>query len=149
MTASDTQRTIDAVWKLESGRVIAGLTRLVRDVGLAEEFAQDALVAALEQWPASGVPDNPGAWLMAIAKRRAIDHLRRAERLDRKHEVIARDLETQPASSDIDDAIDGSNLVELDLVRRNAVDPPFGFRQERETRLSQLRGAGRQPGAGK
>ncbi|HEY0808258.1 MAG TPA: sigma-70 family RNA polymerase sigma factor, partial [Pseudonocardiaceae bacterium] len=118
MTARDAHCTIDAVWKLESGRVIAGLTRMVRDVGLAEEFAQDALVAALEQWPTSGVPDNPGAWLMAIAKRRAIDHLRRAERLERKHEVIARDLATEPASSDIDDAIEElDNEVGDDLLR--------------------------------
>ena len=118
MTPTDAHRTIDAVWKLESGRVIAGVTRMVRDVGLAEEFAQDALVAALEQWPTSGVPDNPGAWLMAIAKRRAVDHLRRAERLERKTEVIARDLETQPDSSDIDDAIaELDNEVGDDLLR--------------------------------
>ena len=77
MTAPDIERTIDAVWRIESARLIAGLARMVRDVGLAEEFAQDALVAALEQWPESGVPDKPGAWLMAIAKRRAIDHFRR------------------------------------------------------------------------
>ncbi|MEV6965540.1 sigma-70 family RNA polymerase sigma factor [Hamadaea sp. NPDC051192] len=89
-------RTVDAVWKLESARIIAGLTRLVHDVGLAEEFAQDALVAALEQWPSAGVPDNPGAWLTTIAKRRAIDHIRRSERLDRKHEELARDLDQQP-----------------------------------------------------
>jgi RNA polymerase sigma factor (sigma-70 family) len=89
-------RTIDAVWKLESARIIAGLTRMVHDVGLAEEFAQDALVAALEQWPTSGVPDNPGAWLMAIAKRRAIDHIRRSQLLERKQEQLASELEHQP-----------------------------------------------------
>src|SRR5258708_36383126 len=83
---TDANRTIDAVWKLESAKIIAGLTRLVRDVDLAEELAQDALVAALEQWPASGVPDNPGAWLMTIAKRRAVDHIRRAQPPERKHE---------------------------------------------------------------
>jgi len=77
MTDSDTHRAIDAVWRIESARLIAGLARIVRDVGLAEELAQDALVAALEQWPESGVPRNPGAWLMATAKHRAIDHLRR------------------------------------------------------------------------
>jgi len=97
-------RTIDAVWKLESAKIIAGLTRLVRDVGLAEELAQDALVAALEQWPASGVPDNPGAWLMAIAKRRAIDHIRRARRLESKQEQLAHELD-QPAEPDRDDVL--------------------------------------------
>jgi predicted RNA polymerase sigma factor len=80
----DAHRTIDAVWRNESAKIIGGLTRMVHDVGLAEELAQDALVAALEQWPASGIPDNPGAWLMAIAKRRAIDHIRRSERLERR-----------------------------------------------------------------
>ncbi|WP_133743219.1 DUF6596 domain-containing protein [Actinorugispora endophytica] len=90
---TDTHRTVDAVWKLESARIIAGLTRMVRDVGLAEEIAQDALVAALEQWPESGVPNNPGAWLTAVAKRRAVDHVRRSRRLERKHEQLAHDLE--------------------------------------------------------
>ncbi|MDT7725706.1 MAG: hypothetical protein QOI21_2282 [Actinomycetota bacterium] len=93
---TDTHRTIDAVWKLESAKIIAGLTRMVRDVGVAEELAQDALVAALEQWPDAGVPDNPGAWLMAIAKRRAIDRLRRSQRLERKHEQLARELDEPP-----------------------------------------------------
>ena len=78
MTTLDTHRAIEAVWRIESARLIAGLMRLVRDVGLAEDLAHDALVAALEQWPASGVPDNPGAWLMATAKHRAIDRLRRS-----------------------------------------------------------------------
>ena len=82
MTATDTHSAIDAVWRIESARIIAGLTRIVRDVGLAEELAQDALVAALEQWPESGVPQNPGAWLMATAKHRAIDHWRRNKRLE-------------------------------------------------------------------
>lgn len=90
---TDAHRAIDAVWKLESARIIAGLTRMVHDVGLAEELAQDALVAALEQWPDSGIPDNPGAWLMAIAKRRAIDHLRRSQRLERRHEQLAHELD--------------------------------------------------------
>ncbi|GLF95037.1 DUF6596 domain-containing protein [Streptomyces yaizuensis] len=89
MTRGDAHRTIDAVWKLESARIIGGLTRMVRDVGLAEELAQDALVSALEQWPRSGVPDNPGAWLMAIAKRRAVDHIRRAQRLEQKQQQLA------------------------------------------------------------
>jgi RNA polymerase sigma factor (sigma-70 family) len=88
---TDTQRAIDAVWRIESPRLIAGLTRIVRDVGVAEDLAQDALVAALEQWPKSGVPDNPGAWLMAAAKHRAIDHFRRNTRLERKHEELGRE----------------------------------------------------------
>jgi RNA polymerase sigma factor (sigma-70 family) len=95
MTAADSQRAIDAVWRIEAPRLIAGLTRIVRDVGLAEDLAQDALVAALEQWPESGVPDNPGAWLMATAKHRAIDRLRRNERLERKREQLGRELELQ------------------------------------------------------
>jgi RNA polymerase sigma factor (sigma-70 family) len=93
--ASDSSRAIDAVWRIEAPRLIAGLTRIVRDVGLAEDVAQDALVAALEQWPESGVPDNPGAWLMATAKHHAIDRLRRNERLKRKHEELGRELEVQ------------------------------------------------------
>jgi RNA polymerase sigma factor (sigma-70 family) len=107
----DVHRTVDAVWRIESPRLIAGVARLVRDVGLAEELAQDALVAALEQWPESGVPDNPGAWLMATAKHRAIDLIRRNERLVRKQEEIGRDLETSQLDSDADydavlDAVD-------------------------------------------
>ncbi|MEV4318598.1 RNA polymerase sigma factor [Actinocrispum sp. NPDC049592] len=96
----DAHRTVDAVWKLESSRIIAGLTRMVHDVGLAEELAQDALVAALERWPESGVPDNPGAWLMAIAKRRAIDHIRRAQRFEEKQEQLVRDQDTQEPEDD-------------------------------------------------
>ena len=88
--ASDIRRAIDAVYRIESARLIAGLTRIVRDVGLAEDLAQDALVAALEQWPESGIPDNPGAWLMTTAKRRAIDLWRRNTRLERKHEELGR-----------------------------------------------------------
>ena len=95
MTGADTNRAIDAVWGIESARLIAGLTRIVRDVGQAEDLAQDALVAALQQWPESGVPDNPGAWLMAVAKRRSIDLIRRRAVLDHKHEVIGRELEIQ------------------------------------------------------
>jgi RNA polymerase sigma factor (sigma-70 family) len=117
MPTLETNRAIDAVWRIESARVIAGLTRMVHDVGLAEELAQDALVAALEQWPESGVPDNPGAWLMAIAKRRAIDQFRRRETLNRKVEEIGRDLEAQegPSAEPDFDAID-SNISD-DLLR--------------------------------
>ena len=95
MSATDTQRTIDAVWRIESPRLIAGLARIVRDVGLAEELAQDALVTALERWPETGVPENPGAWLMAAAKNRAIDQLRRKRRLERKHEELGREIENE------------------------------------------------------
>ena len=104
MTVRDANRAIDAVWRIESARLIAGLARIVRDVGLAEELAQDALVAALEQWPESGVPDNPGAWLMATAKHRAIDQLRRSRALERKHEELGRELEVEqdPARADLD-----------------------------------------------
>ena len=93
--SSAARRAIDAVWRIESPRLIAGLARIVRDVGLAEELAQDALVAALERWPEAGVPDNPGAWLMAAAKHRAIDQLRRHKMLERKHAELGRELEVQ------------------------------------------------------
>ncbi len=95
MRGAHAHQTIEAVWRMESARLIAGLIRMVRDVGLAEDLAQDALVAALEQWPESGVPNNPGAWLMAIAKRRAVDHFRRAERLERKQSELGRELENE------------------------------------------------------
>jgi RNA polymerase sigma factor (sigma-70 family) len=117
MTACDTHRTIDAVWRIESARLVAGLARIVRDVGLAEELAQDALVAALEQWPQAGVPDQPGAWLMATAKHRAIDLLRRNKRLERKHETLRRDLEAmEKAAPDLGAALDdpiGDDLLGL------------------------------------
>ncbi|MHB1808247.1 MAG: RNA polymerase sigma factor [Solirubrobacteraceae bacterium] len=93
MSPSATDRAIDAVWRIESARLIAGLTRIVRDVAVAEDLAQDALVAALEQWPASGVPEKPGAWLMAVAKRRGVDELRRRVAFERKRELIGRELE--------------------------------------------------------
>jgi RNA polymerase sigma factor (sigma-70 family) len=116
--AGDAHRAIDAVWRIESPRLIAGLARIVRDVGLAEDLAQDALVAALEQWPESGVPENPGAWLMATAKHHAIDRLRRNEVLERKQEELARELEVQQARAepDIDAALDddiGDDLLTL------------------------------------
>jgi RNA polymerase sigma factor (sigma-70 family) len=118
---SQIDRTIDAVWRMESARLIAGLTRIVRDVGIAEELAQDALVAALEQWPEAGIPQNPGAWLMTAAKHRAIDLLRRNTRLERKHEELARELEEQQHRSFADfatalaSAADGD--IEDDLLR--------------------------------
>ena len=95
MTSADTHRTIDAVWRIESPRIIAGIARIVRDLGVAEELAQDALVAALEQWPTSGIPDNPGAWLTAAAKNRAIDHFRRNKRLEQKHQELKYQQESQ------------------------------------------------------
>lgn len=107
-------RAIDAVWRIESARIVAALTRLVRDVGLAEELAQDALVTALEQWPQSGVPTNPGAWLMTIAKRRAIDLIRRKSVEGRKQEELSRELETQ-AEPDVDAALDDE--IRDDLLR--------------------------------
>lgn len=118
MTASDTHRAIEAVWRIESFRIVAGLARMVRDFGLAEELAQDALLAALEQWPASGIPDNPGAWLMATAKHRAIDLLRRKQLLERKHEELGREIELQreTAVADYDAALDddvGDDLLRL------------------------------------
>ncbi|MCU1242407.1 MAG: polymerase subunit sigma-24 [Candidatus Acidoferrum typicum] len=121
VTAADTHRAIDAVWRIESARLIAGLARIVRDVGVAEELAQDALVVALERWPESGVPDNPGAWLMATAKHRAIDYFRRNKLLERKHEELGRELKTQQdvamANFDIanDDDI-GDDLLRLVFV---------------------------------
>ena len=122
MTSAATHRTIihrkiDAVWRIESARIIAGLTRMVRDVGLAEELAQDALVAALEQWPASGIPDNPGAWLMAAAKNRAIDMFRRNKRLERKHEELGRELQTQQDNSMPDFAAALDDNIGDDLLR--------------------------------
>jgi RNA polymerase sigma factor (sigma-70 family) len=118
VSVADTHRAIDAVWRIESARLIAGLARMVRDVGLAEDLAQDALVAALERWPESGVPENPGAWLMATAKRRAIDLLRKRTLHDRKEGQIAHEIEAQldAAVPDLDEAIDdpiGDDLLRL------------------------------------
>lgn len=117
MATADIHRTIDAVWRIESAKIIAGLARIVGEVGLAEELAQDALVIALEKWPESGIPDNPGAWLMATAKHRAIDRLRRNIVLKRKHEELAYELEIQQATAgaDFDATLDDD--VEDDLLR--------------------------------
>jgi RNA polymerase sigma-70 factor (ECF subfamily) len=120
VTATDTQRAIEAVFRIEQAKLIAGLTRVVRDVGLAEELAQDALVAALEQWPKSGMPEKPGAWLMAAAKHRAIDHFRRNKLLDRKHEQLGYELEIeQETPPDPDEALDdhvGDDLLRLIFI---------------------------------
>jgi len=131
MTAPESHRAIEAVFRIESARLIAGLARIVRDVGVAEELAQDALVAALEQWPESGVPDKPGAWLMATAKHRAIDHLRRSKRLERKHEELGRELDVQRerAVPDHDAAFDddvGDDLLRLILTACHPVLPTEG-----------------------
>jgi len=121
VTSTDTHRAIDAVWRIESARIIAGLTRMVRDVGLAEELAQDALVAALHQWPKSGIPDNPGAWLMATAKHRAIDAFRRNKLLERKHAELGRELQAQQETAvpnfeaALDDDI-GDDLLRLVFI---------------------------------
>jgi RNA polymerase sigma factor (sigma-70 family) len=117
MTAAQTHQAIDAVWRIEAPRLIAGLTRIVRDVALAEDLAQDALVAALEQWPESGVPDNPGAWLFATAKHRAIDRLRRNERLERKQEQLGRELEHEQEMAMADQRIPTSDELGDDLLR--------------------------------
>jgi len=117
VTATDTHRAIDAVWRIESARIIAGLTRIVRDVGLAEELAQDALVAALEQWPKSGIPDKPGAWLMATAKHRAIDSFRRHRLLERKHEELGRELKTQQETAVANFEIAQDDDIGDDLLR--------------------------------
>jgi len=114
----DTNRAIEAVFRIESPRLIAGLARIVRDVGRAEELAQEALLSALERWPETGVPDNPGAWLMATAKNRAIDELRRDKRLDRKHEELGRDMDAErgDAVANVENAIDddiGDDLLRL------------------------------------
>jgi RNA polymerase sigma factor (sigma-70 family) len=121
VAATDTHRATDAVWRIEAPRLIAGLTRIVRDVGLAEDLAQDALVAALERWPESGVPDNPGAWLMATAKNRGIDLLRKKALVERKNPDVGREIESrrESAVSDLENAIDddiGDDLLRLMFI---------------------------------
>ena len=128
MTASDTQRAIDAVWRIESARLIAGLARIVRDVGVAEDLAQEALVAALERWPESGIPDKPGAWLMTTAKHRAIDLLRRSHLVEHKHEELGREIAAQRelAAPDLDTALDdgiGDDLLRLVFISCHPVPP--------------------------
>ena len=120
-TGSEVNRTIDAIWRIESPRLIAGLVRIVRDVGLAEDLAQDALLAALERWPQTGIPDNPGAWLMATAKHRAVDTLRKQTMQQRKEPAISEQLENQfeRALPDLDAAIDdqvGDDLLRLVFI---------------------------------
>ncbi|HYP18973.1 MAG TPA: RNA polymerase sigma factor [Chloroflexia bacterium] len=116
---SDTHRTIEAVWRMESAKLIGALARIVRDVGLAEELAQDALVVALERWPEGGVPDKPGAWLMATAKHRAIDRLRHLKLAERKHEELGRELELRHdlTEADFEAVLDEGDHVQDDLLR--------------------------------
>lgn len=114
---ADIHRTVDAVWRIESARIIASLTRITRDVGVSEELAQDALVAALEQWPQSGVPDNPGAWLMAIAKNRAIDRFRRNKLKERKHQELGHEVKSQQDSSMADFEFAGDEDINDDMLR--------------------------------
>ena len=130
MTAPDIHHAIDAVWRIESARLIAGLVRMVRDVGLAEDLAQDALVAALQQWPESGIPDNPGAWLMTAAKHRAIDMFRRNQLLERKHEELGREVEAREMqvpdfNAALDDPI-GDDLLRLVFISCHPVVPTEG-----------------------
>ena len=130
MAATDTHLAIDAVWRIESPKLIASLARIVRDVGVAEDLAQDALVAALEQWPQSGVPDNPAAWLMASAKHRAIDYFRRNARVERKHEELGREFaEKEMAVPDFEAALDdtvGDDLLRLIFISCHPVLPTEG-----------------------
>ncbi|HZC65121.1 MAG TPA: sigma-70 family RNA polymerase sigma factor, partial [Candidatus Dormibacteraeota bacterium] len=117
MSSTDIQLTIAAVWRIESAKIIASLARMVRDVGLAEEFAQDALVTALERWPESGIPDNPGAWLMSTAKNRVIDHFRRNKLLERKHEELAREMKSQQETAVANFDIAAEDDIGDDLLR--------------------------------
>src|SRR5438045_3571365 len=119
MSMSDAHNAVDAVWRIESAKLIAGLARIVRDVGLAEDLAQDALVIALERWPETGIPNNPGAWLMATAKHRAIDRLRRMKMSERKHEELGRELglHHELTEADFETALDEDADVGDDLLR--------------------------------
>src|SRR5678815_1394526 len=130
MPTIDLHKTIEALWRIESARVIAGLARIVRDVGLAEELAQDALVTALERWPTTGVPDNPGAWLMATAKNRAIDRLRRARLVERKHEELGHEPAAEhDALAALEAALDGDpgdDLLRLVFTACHPVLSPEG-----------------------
>jgi len=128
VTAPDIHQTISALWRIESPRLIAGLARIVRDIGVAEDLAQDALVTALEQWPTTGVPDKPGAWLMAAAKNRAIDHVRRNTMSERKHEELGREIQAREMiTPDFDSALDdpvGDDLLRLVFTACHPVLPP-------------------------
>ncbi|WP_084965770.1 RNA polymerase sigma factor [Thermoactinospora rubra] len=129
MTVTDSHRVVEAVWRIESARIIAGLARMVHDIGLAEELAQDALLAALEEWPRKGVPDNPGAWLTLTAKHRAIDRLRRRDVYERKLQEVGREMELrqESAEAELDDALDdhvGDDLLRLIFTACHPALPP-------------------------
>ncbi|MFB4280419.1 RNA polymerase sigma factor [Nonomuraea sp. MTCD27] len=131
MTVADSHRAVEAVWRIESARVIAGLARMVHDIGLAEELAQDALVAALEEWPRNGIPENPGAWLMLTAKHQAIDQFRRRDTYERKLQEVGRDMELrqESAEAELDDALDdhiGDDLLRLIFTLCHPVLPAEG-----------------------
>src|SRR5690348_12886762 len=117
MANTDIHRSIEAIWRIESPKLIAGLARMLRDVGQAEELAQDALVTALERWPETGVPDNPGAWLMTTAKHRAIDQIRRNKLLDRKHEQLGYEMEAEQGDHGLESAMDLDDDIGDDLLR--------------------------------
>src|ERR1700741_3925021 len=127
VTATDTHRAIDAVWRIEAAKLIAGRARIVRDVGVAEELAQEALVIALERWPESGIPDNPGAWLTATAKNRVIDHFRRNKLLERKHEELAREMKSQQETAVANFDIAAEDDIGDDLLRLVFVSCHPGF----------------------
>src|SRR5688572_20775993 len=131
MTLADSHRAVEAVWRIESARIIAGLARMVHDIGVAEELAQDALVAALDEWPRNGVPDNPGAWLMLTAKHRAIDQFRRRDVHERKLQQVGHDMELrqESAEAELDDALDdhiGDDLLRLIFTACHPVLPAEG-----------------------
>ena len=156
MTAADVHRTILAVWRIEQPRLITSLSRMLRDVPLAEDLTQEALLAALEHWPASGVPEQPGAWLMATAKRRALDHLRRTKMLARKHEMVARDMEQeQQAMPDLDAALDddiGDEMLRLIFTACHPLSVARGPRRAGaadDLRIDHGRDRPRLPGAGR
>ena len=129
--ASDTHQAIEAIWRIEQAKIIAGVARITRDVGIAEELAQDALVTALARWPEAGIPDNPAAWLMATAKNRALDERRRAKLIERKHEEIGREMD-EPDTPDLDAALD--DPVGDDLLRLIFIACHPGVRRKRASR---------------
>ena len=129
MSELATRRAIEAVWRIESARLVAGLARLVRDVGLAEDLAQDALLAALERWPRDGIPDNPGAWLMATARNRAIDLARRASTYERKREEVAHEMGIMLAMDGVDFAAAADDAVGDELLALMFTCCPFSFTQ--------------------
>ena len=137
MTAADTHRAILAIWRIEQPRLITSLARMLRDVPLAEDLTQEALLAALERWPVTGVPEKPGAWLMASATRRALDHLRRGRMLERKHAMIASDMEEEQRTvPDLDSALDDDIGDEMTRLIFTACHPLLSARPARLSRCA-------------